>query len=86
MKNKSVRCKEVFNHICDHLDERIDSPQCREIRGHLDRCPNCMAYLDSLKKTILLYRAYSEPRLPEKTRKRLHSVLKLQMPSIKRVK
>jgi RNA polymerase sigma-70 factor (ECF subfamily) len=86
MKNKPVTCKEVFNHICENLDEKIDSPQCREIRRHLDRCPSCVAYLDSLKKTIRLYRAYPPPRLPQKARKKLHAQLKAQLSSIGQVK
>jgi RNA polymerase sigma-70 factor (ECF subfamily) len=86
MKKKPVTCKEVFNHICENLDEKINSPQCREIRRHLDRCPNCVAYLDSLKKTIRLYRAYPQPRLPEKARKKLHAQLKGRLSSIGHVK
>jgi anti-sigma factor RsiW len=86
MKKKAVTCKEVFNHICENLDEKINSPQCREIRRHLDRCPNCVAYLDSLKKTIRLYRGYPQPRLPEKARKNLHTQLKVQLSSIGHVK
>jgi RNA polymerase sigma-70 factor (ECF subfamily) len=86
MKKKRVTCKEVFNHICENLDEKINSPQCREIRRHLDRCPNCVAYLDSLKKTIRLYRAFPQPRLPMKARKKLHAQLKVQLSSTTRVK
>jgi RNA polymerase sigma-70 factor (ECF subfamily) len=86
MKKKPVTCKEVFNHICENLDEKMDSPRCREIRRHLDRCPNCVAYLDSLKKTIRLYRAYPQPRLPEKARKKFRTELKAQLSSIQRVK
>jgi anti-sigma factor RsiW len=86
MKKKPVTCKEVFNHICENLDEKINSPQCREIRRHLDRCPNCVAYLDSLKKTIRLYRAYPQPRLPGRARKKLHAQLKVQLSSIRHVR
>jgi predicted anti-sigma-YlaC factor YlaD len=86
MKKKSVKCREVFNYICDNLDERMDSPQCRAIHSHLARCPNCLAYLDSLKKTIHLYRAYPESRLPEKARKKLHAQLKVRLSSMRDVK
>jgi predicted anti-sigma-YlaC factor YlaD len=86
MKKKHVTCKEVFNYICENLDEKINSPQCREIRRHLDSCPNCVAYLDSLKKTIRLYRAYPQPRFAGKARKKLHAQLKVQLSSIGHVK
>jgi RNA polymerase sigma factor (sigma-70 family) len=51
---RPMKCDTVYLHICDHLDEDIASPRCRQIKQHLDECPNCRAYLDSLKKTIVL--------------------------------
>ncbi len=82
MRKTTVKCRVVFKYICDNLDERLDSPQCREIRGHLARCPNCLAYLDSLKKTIELYRGYSHPRLSANVRKRLHMNLRRRVSSL----
>jgi anti-sigma factor RsiW len=57
-------CRQVYQHICDHLDEDLASPRCRRIRQHLEGCPDCQAYLDSLKKTIILYRSAPSPRVP----------------------
>ena len=82
MKKKAIKCREVFSYICDNLDERLDSPQCRELRSHLTRCPNCLAYLDSLKKTVGLYRRYSHPRLSGKARRELHRNLKLRISTL----
>lgn len=66
-----MKCDEVYLHICDHLDEDIASPRCRQIKRHLDDCPNCSAYLDSLKRTIVLYRALPEPNVPAGTHREL---------------
>lgn len=57
-------CRQVYQHICDHLDEDLSSARCRQIRHHLEECPDCKAYLDSLKKTIVLYRAAPVPAIP----------------------
>jgi hypothetical protein len=59
-----MKCGDVYLHICDNLDEDIHSERCRQIKQHLAECPNCSAYLTSLKKTIGLYRALPPPRIP----------------------
>jgi predicted anti-sigma-YlaC factor YlaD len=59
-----MKCREVYLHICDRLDENIDSPKCRAIKRHLSTCADCAAYLDSVKKTVTLYRTMPIPRVP----------------------
>ncbi len=76
---KPVKCTAVFRYICDNLDQNLDSPQCRAIKRHLDQCEDCTAYLDSLKKTIRLYRAYPDPRVPGEAHKKLYRELSLVM-------
>lgn len=44
--------------ICEKVDRDLTSPTCKKLREHLEKCPDCAAYYDSLKKTILLYRSY----------------------------
>ena len=77
MKPKKLNCADVVDHICDELDTKLSSAKCREIKRHLAKCPNCAAYLDSMKKTIRLYSTYPDPRVPSKTRKKLFATLKL---------
>ena len=75
---KAIRCKEVTKHVCEHLDEKMNSPRCRQIRRHLQECPDCIAYLDGLKKTIKLYRNISNPRIPKSAHRKLIAALKLE--------
>lgn len=84
MKKKFVQCRDVFEHICNNLDVKLDSPECRAIKRHIERCPNCVAYLDGLKKTILLYREYPNPTVPAKVHRQLFAVLKLPNPRRKK--
>lgn len=77
MKKKLTNCKDVYKHLCDNLDERLNTPECREFKEHLAHCPNCTAYLDSLKKTVYLYRHYPTPSFAQKKRRALYAVLKL---------
>jgi hypothetical protein len=76
MKQKHLTCKESLARICTEMDEHLDSPKCREIKKHLEACPSCAAYLDSLKKTVRLYRDYPCPKLPGRCRKEFLTRLK----------
>lgn len=72
LANKS--CAQMFRHICDNLDQDLDSPKCRAIRTHLDGCGDCLTYLDSLKKTIDLYKSYPVPPISSAARKFLRRI------------
>lgn len=74
-----MRCKGVYKYICENLDADLNSRKCRAIKKHLDSCPECTAYLDSLKKTIVLYRREPVPRVSKATHKRLVRVISLAM-------
>ncbi|MBI3787476.1 MAG: zf-HC2 domain-containing protein [Ignavibacteriales bacterium] len=77
MKQTKLHCSDVVKHICDELDQKLNSKQCREIKKHLAKCPNCTAYLDSMTKTVRLYKLQPNPSVPQKSRKKLYAVLKL---------
>lgn len=76
-KNTNIKCSKVFNYICDRLDENFNSLKCRIIKKHLDGCPNCSAYLDSLKKTILLYKTYPQIKAPRGSTNKILTKLKI---------
>jgi len=60
--------RSVFRYICQNLDQDLDSPKCRAIRKHLTGCADCMTYLDSLKKTIALYKNSPVPPISPKAK------------------
>jgi len=78
MKKKTVHCPDVLNHICEELDTKLTTAQCRELKRHLAKCPNCTAYLDSLKTTIKLYSSTPSKHPPQELRKQLFATLKLK--------
>jgi len=71
-----MKCRDVYLHICENLDQGADSPRCRQIRRHLEACSDCASYLDSLKKTVDLYRALPDPRIPRGAHLRLFKIIK----------
>jgi len=62
MSTDKITCNDVLNHICDNLDEDMDSPTCRAIKSHIAECPDCAVYLKSMKNTIHLYKRYPLPK------------------------
>lgn len=74
-----MKCKGVYAYICENLDANVKSAKCRAIKKHLESCPDCSAYLDSLKKTIQLYRNEAGPSVPISTHKRLVKVINIAM-------
>ena len=76
MKKQPVTHRTIFRHICENLDQDMDSPACREIRRHVDGCPECIDYLNSMKSTVALYRRYPSPLLSDSARRRLRTALR----------
>ena len=77
MKNNKVNCKDVMSHICDSLGEDLNSPKCVDIKAHLEGCPSCQKYFDSVASTITFYKKYNV-ELGDDGHHRLLSVLGLK--------
>jgi len=67
----------VARQLEEKLDKELPPAALRIVRKHLAHCPNCTAYLDSLKKTVLLYRCYPDPNVSARLRQELIAVLAL---------
>jgi predicted anti-sigma-YlaC factor YlaD len=72
-----MECRDVLEKISDYLD--LDPESEREfveaLEGHLTGCTNCKVYVDTVRRTISLYRSETPPDCPEQVRLRLHAVL-----------
>jgi len=81
-----VNCDQVKSLLSEILDEQIADELIAEIRGHLADCPSCHVEVDTLQKTIRIYRAATPPcpTLGEDAKKRLHAVLSFEYRSEKR--
>lgn len=53
--------EKTFREICDYLGGDLDAPACKEVKKHLESCPDCNEYIESIKKTVALYQKYEEP-------------------------
>jgi predicted anti-sigma-YlaC factor YlaD len=71
----NLECGEVR----ERLSEFIDGPElddlCRAIEEHLAHCRDCRVEVDTLKRTIVLYQADHEMKIPVKVSAKLQAAL-----------
>jgi len=82
-KPKRCTCKQVFRQMCDTLGADLQSPECQAMRAHVKDCPNCTAYLASLKTTVTLFESYPTPKLSVSATKNLLKTISQTHPSHK---
>jgi predicted anti-sigma-YlaC factor YlaD len=73
--NKS--CEEILAPLSDYVSGEAADSLCAQIEAHLSECENCRIMVDTVKKTIVLYRATAATELPNDVRRRLYHVLDL---------
>ena len=76
--NGFSNCKSMLENLSDYIDGDLQAELCKEIEQHISGCENCRIVVDTLKKTVELYKQTSEPvDLPIEVRQRLYKKLKL---------
>jgi predicted anti-sigma-YlaC factor YlaD len=87
MKHKHLHgpkghCRRMTAVFSDYLDRDLRQRACRKVDEHLKQCPDCKLYLDTLNKSITLYRGLGDVPVPKDVESRLFATIRLQ--SIKR--
>ncbi len=70
-------CREILRRLCADAGKRPDSPFCREISRHLERCEKCRAQAISLRGTVALYRCLGGEDVPDAVTRKLEASLGL---------
>ena len=68
-------CRKLLGEISDYVDGQLSADLCRELELHLKDCPNCRVMLDSLTKTIRVFREGAEEPVPEALKESLRRAL-----------
>ena len=72
-----LSCKDILEKLSENIDEELDPGLCDEIDGHMGDCPPCVAFMNTLKKTVKLYnKAGEEVSIPSDVKSRLHDFLR----------
>jgi anti-sigma factor RsiW len=61
---RSTRCQDLLRLFADYLDGDLPDAVCAELESHLRKCQTCDCVVESLKKTIAMYRKMPEVPLP----------------------
>jgi len=74
----SQSCRDHLGALSDYLDGDLHPEFCAEIERHLAECGDCRIVVDTLRKTVMLYRAYGHEEVPDDAKARLFAVLELE--------
>ena len=70
-----LTCREVIlNHLDGYLDGTLDPKTVADFEGHLGRCPSCVAYLNTYRRTREWVQR-TGAAMPEAMRSRLREFL-----------
>lgn len=70
-----VECNEVFEQLQEYFDEETRTRICAVIEEHLHRCPTCQVYVDTVRKTIVLYQNDRHVEMPAHLTMQLEAVM-----------
>jgi RNA polymerase sigma-70 factor (ECF subfamily) len=58
-------CTQIFAMLSEYLDRELPPAACGDLEEHLRDCPECIQFVDSLKRSIELCRKFASARAPE---------------------
>lgn len=58
------KCKHLLEPLSDYISGEAAESLCAEIEAHMAECENCRVMVDTLRKTILLYRSSQAETIP----------------------
>jgi predicted anti-sigma-YlaC factor YlaD len=70
-------CKHLLSALSDYIDGEATAELCVEIERHLAECADCRALLNTLRKTLSLYREQAQLEMTTSMRERLYARLGL---------
>lgn len=71
-----MKCEDLLRMLNDYVDGDIDPAVCDDFEEHLADCNPCWLVVDSIRKTITLYKGEEVYEIPLPFRERLHKVLR----------
>jgi anti-sigma factor (TIGR02949 family) len=78
MSIHTENCHDLLASLSEYIDGSLDESLCAEIDRHIADCEDCRIVVDTLRKTIYLYRMTAQdPPVPYEVRERLYHHLDL---------
>jgi anti-sigma factor RsiW len=73
----AMKCGEMLGALSEYIDGELEARLCAEIEAHMRECQDCQVMIDTLRKTVVLYRTHGSAEMPQDVKLRLYAVLKL---------
>jgi predicted anti-sigma-YlaC factor YlaD len=74
-RRDKAQCRALLKQLSLYVDGEAEQAICREIERHMAECEDCRIVVDTLARTVKLYRDYGHTRLPGDARRRLYAAL-----------
>lgn len=71
-----MKCDDLLRLLNEYVDGTVDPAVCKEFEQHLAGCNPCKVVIDTLRKTITLYKNDQPYELPFEFRQRLHQMFR----------
>ncbi len=71
-----MKCTELLAALNEYVDGAVSPAFCEEFEAHMAGCGPCHVVVDTIRKTITLYKEGRPLPLPAEGHQRLHSALK----------
>lgn len=75
-KRDAMDCQKLLDLLVDYIDEELDPRQHLELDEHLAKCPPCVDFLDSYRRTGSACREALQAQMPEAMKTRLSEFLR----------
>lgn len=60
----TAECRRIFALLSEFLDGELPADTCEQVAAHIKDCPPCIAFMESLRKTVELCRAIQAGEQP----------------------
>lgn len=75
-RESGMECRELLEKLSEYIEGELDPQLCLELEKHMKDCHPCLLFVNSLKKTITLYKYACDDPMPKEVHLRLHAFLK----------
>ncbi len=59
-----LSCQQIFALLSEYLDAELPPDLCEKLSGHIEGCAPCVAFVESLRKSVALCREFQPDTLP----------------------
>ena len=74
--SQKMSCREILDSLSEYIDAELDPSLCDEMESHMEGCSPCVAFLNTLKKTVVLYKNCGDTEVPQQVSIDLHLFLR----------